>query len=152
MKLIPKEAPDRAFVQEDKSMLRQAFVKVTKSNIFEMFIMFCIIGNMLLMAITYDGSSAEYQDALEIINTAFTGIFILEATIKLIGLGPKDYFHSTWNRFDFCIVIASILEFMLELFSGSDFSLLRLGPQLIRVVRVLRVTRMFRLVRALKGI
>ena len=104
------------------------------------------------MAIAYDGSSVKYENSLENMNLAFTIIFILEAAIKLIGLGPKAYFHSKWNRFDFCIVIASILEFLLELFSGSDIRILRVGPQLIRVVRVLRVTRMFRLVRALKGI
>ena len=51
------------------------------------------------MAIAYDGSSVEYQETLENFNRAFTVIFIIEAAIKLTGLGPKAYFHSRWNKF-----------------------------------------------------
>lgn len=41
------------------------------------------------MAIAYDEASENYFFALEVINFVFTGIFIIECILKLVGLGPK---------------------------------------------------------------
>jgi hypothetical protein len=57
------------------------------------------------MAMAYDQAPATYDSTLETINLVFTCVFILEATVKLIGLGVKGYFVSNWNRFDFFVVI-----------------------------------------------
>ena len=45
------------------------------------------------MAIAYYGASDTYESVLEDINLAFTCVFILEAAMKIIGLGPQVYFH-----------------------------------------------------------
>lgn len=66
------------------------------------------------MAIIYQGASKEYVNILEIINICFTSIFMLECVIKIVGMGP-DYFKHSWNRFDFIVVIASILDILLLL-------------------------------------
>ncbi len=44
-----------------------------------------------------------------ILNYIFSFIFILETVLKLIGLGFKEYFKDKWNRFDFIIVMVSII-------------------------------------------
>lgn len=56
---------------------------------FETFIMICIILNVIVMAMSYEGSSNEYNDALENINLGFTSVFIFETLIKIISKGIK---------------------------------------------------------------
>jgi hypothetical protein len=41
------------------------------------------------MAMSYEGSSASYNDALENINLGFTSVFIFETLIKIISKGLK---------------------------------------------------------------
>jgi hypothetical protein len=121
---------------------------------FETFIMVCIMGNMLTMAVIYDEASADYTKGLEYINYAFTGIFCVEALLKLYGLTPANYFQGSWNCFDFGVVFCSLLEISLNMtvFKGGSNSLLRVGPQLARVFRILRVSRLLRLVKKLRMI
>jgi hypothetical protein len=42
---------------------------------------------MLLMAINYEGQPMVYTKALERLNYFFTGVFAIEATLKIIGQG-----------------------------------------------------------------
>lgn len=66
------------------------------------------------------------------LNVIFTGIFLIEAIIKLIGLG-YNYFKSNWNVFDFVITIASVIDVLLD-FLASDG--LPIDPTFLRVLRV----------------
>jgi hypothetical protein len=45
--------------------------------------------------------------AINYINISFTGIFALEAMIKIIAL-DKRYFLEKWNVFDFIIALISL--------------------------------------------
>lgn len=67
-------------------------------------------------------------------------MFIVEAVLKLIAYG-KSYFSNSWNKFDFSVVAASILDVILELSGGQGGGILRIA----RIMRVLRVTRILRL-------
>lgn len=72
---------------------------------------------------------------------------MIEALLKITGYG-WSYFSDNWNRFDFFVVIASILDLML-LFSNSEQSsgILSVGPQIAKLMRVLRVTRVTKLLK-----
>ena len=59
--------------------------------------MIVIFLNMIIMALSYEGSSSSYNLFLTIVNYIFTGIFIIECIIKLIAYGIRTYFHSSWN-------------------------------------------------------
>ena len=98
--------------------------------------------NTIILASRWTGMPDVYDDIAEISNLAFGVIFLIEAILKLIAYGRR-YFLDDWNRFDFSIVIASILGFILSL--GIQ-SLERLGPltTLVRSFRILRVFRLFR--------
>lgn len=98
------------------------------------------------MALVYDGASPEYNDVLEKLNLTFTIVFISEAVLKLIGMGLL-YFQDPWNRFDFFVVIASVIDLIMDYALKSGNKLLKIGPQLIRAIRVLRVARIVRLVK-----
>lgn len=64
------------------------------------------------MAVNYEGSSVEYNLALDMINYVFTGVFVIEAILKLLAFGIS-YFRNSWNVFDFCVVCASIIDILM---------------------------------------
>lgn len=65
----------------------------------------------------------------------FVVIFTLEAVLKLIGLGPTYYFYIDWNKFDFGVVIMSLIS----MFDSGSFNLTAL--RIIRVARLLRMIK-----------
>ena len=71
-------------------------------------------------------------------NIVFVVIFTFEAILKLLGYGPKYYFHEPWNKFDFTIVILSLLGFL------SSFN--------VTALRIIRVARLLRMIKASKGL
>ena len=50
----------------------------------------------------------------EQMNYIFTAIFLVEAILKLLGLGRK-YFNDPWNIFDFIIILGSSFFVSLKL-------------------------------------
>jgi len=121
------------------------------SSLLDNFIMIVIFLNMIFMALNYEGCSSGYNLFLTIVNYVFTGIFIVECLIKLLAYGIVPYFHSGWNKFDFFVVISSIVDLAVANIEGFDASFLK-SFQIIRVLRVLRITRVLRLIKSLKGL
>lgn len=67
-------------------------------------------------------------------------LFVIEMFVKMYALGPRAYYMSLFNRFDFFVVLCGILE-MIMLSVGEvtplGFSVLRC----IRLLRILKVTK-----------
>lgn len=113
------------------------------------------------MAFTYEGSSQSFDSFMDMLNYIFTAIFIAEAALKIFVFGLA-YFHTSWNKFDFFVVIASILDIALssqqeaaEIAPGGrqqSQTALSIAPQLARVLRVLRVSRVLRIANHYKGL
>ena len=82
---------------------------------------------MVQMAISFEGMSHTYEKALEYANLFFTVVFALEAALKLTGLG-LHYFASGWNRFDFVVVVSSLIDILMKQLQNSDLKFLRVGP------------------------
>ena len=80
------------------------------------------------MALSYEGMSTGYEKGLSYANLVFTAIFIMEALLKMTGLGFTGYWFSGWNRFDFFVVLTSILDLMMDLMGASFMTFLRVGP------------------------
>jgi hypothetical protein len=66
----------------------------------------------------------------------------------------RAYFLSGWNIFDFCVVMASILDIILQFAGAKDgsSSAISILPQIARIFRVLRVTRLLRMFKRFKGL
>lgn len=64
------------------------------------------------------------------------------------------YFETTWNKFDFFIVVTSLIDIAIEFASAGQEQneALSVGPQVARLLRVLRVTRVVRLAKRQKGL
>jgi len=136
--------------------LRQFCIKLaTPNNWFDMFILFCIVANSLVMAMT-DYSNVEgmmgktgdnrYEPStdgsgrnkfVEMCEYPFNIIFIIECVVKVIGLGfwgkkgSSGYIRDPWNKLDFVVVLISILGMLPGL---PNLSVLRT----FRVLRPLR--------------
>ena len=130
-----------------KSILRD----VVDSEIFENCIMAVIFLNMIIMCLSFDGCSERWTQSLKTLNYLFTSIFIVECILKILGYGIKPYFHITWNKFDFILIIISLIDWIVAGIDGIDATFLKTF-QIIRVLKVLRVSRVIRLVKALKGL
>uniref|UniRef100_H2ZHJ8 Sodium channel protein n=1 Tax=Ciona savignyi TaxID=51511 RepID=H2ZHJ8_CIOSA len=115
--------------------------KVIEHKLFESVIMLSIIINTVFLAIDHHGISPELKHALEIGNHVFTGIFTVEAIIKITALGPVEYSKTLWNVFDFIIVFISLIEVGLTVSVGTSAA-----PDLT-MLRTLRLLRVFRLAR-----
>ena len=73
----------------------------------------------------------------------FFFVFVLEALIKLVGLGGT-YFKDGWNIFDFGIVLSTGIAWIIEYFMGSN-----IGSQ-ATLLRTFRVGRLLKLANSAK--
>jgi hypothetical protein len=91
------------------------------------------------------GQDKTFVEALDWINFVFTVIFLLEAICKIIAY-RKKYFHDRWNRFDFTIVVISVLDFILTFFVSTEFLVI------ITLFRIFRIARVLRLIKSAKSL
>jgi len=120
--------------------------KISLSKNFEVMIMFCIIVNVVVLAMPYLGMSERYEEALYDAGYFFSIVYNLEAVIKIGGLGVY-FFDSPWNLFDIFIVVSSNIGMIIETF----FSELQL-TNLIVVIRALRIMRVVKLAKGNQNI
>ncbi|MES1907626.1 MAG: hypothetical protein MHM6MM_000707 [Cercozoa sp. M6MM] len=129
--------------------VRRAVFNLVTTERFEVGIAILICLNVIVMAMWTSDMSSGYDLALELTNAVLTWLFVLEAVLKIIGLGPRQYIASAWNCFDFVIVAGGVLGFFLELPFGSDSTSMPVDPTLLRVFRA---GRLLRLVKRLNGL
>ncbi|CAD8189628.1 unnamed protein product [Paramecium octaurelia] len=151
-KLIVHANPNLAMFFSPENPFRAKVFIIIKHRYFDPTILMIIVCNIVTMGLSQDDSPIAYDNALQSLNTAFTFVFITEAILKIIALGPVGYMRNSWNQFDFFVVCASILDLILQFTGNSFISFLSAGPQLARVFRVLRVTRLFRLIKSFEGL
>lgn len=84
-------------------------------------------------------------DKLNLYNDIFTFIFIGDMVVKLIGLGLRDYFADAFNKFDFLIIMFSLLEIIVGMLKVN------LSGGAISALRALRLLRVFKLARSWKS-
>ena len=89
---------------------------------------------------------------LNTINFAFSGVFILEAMLKILTSGfifdKKAYLRDYWNMIDFLIVVAAIIDIIVAASSAQESDSL----QALRSLRVLRVLRPLKAVKSLPSL
>jgi hypothetical protein len=76
----------------------------------------------------------------------------MEAILKIYALGFKGYYYNPWNRFDLFVVIISIFDILLTIFSADALGAFKVGPQIGRIFRVLRISRLLKLIKSFKGL
>jgi hypothetical protein len=144
--LISNAKPTYFEIDRPQSSRFRGFCFDLINNIFfDSAITVTILVNMVAMAIQYEDMPEKMEQTLTSINYVFTGVYILEALIKLCAYG-RNYFLSNWNNFDLFIAITSLLEF--DYFENLLASFSSQGVVIIRVFRLLRISRLFKLFRS----
>uniref|UniRef100_A0A8D8XSU1 Voltage-dependent L-type calcium channel subunit alpha n=1 Tax=Cacopsylla melanoneura TaxID=428564 RepID=A0A8D8XSU1_9HEMI len=105
-----------------------------KTQTFYWFVIVLVFFNTLCVAVAHNGQPKWLDSFLYYAEFVFLGLFMLEMFIKMYALGPRIYFDSAFNRFDFFVVCGSIFEVVWsELKSGS------FGLSVLRALRLLRI-------------
>jgi hypothetical protein len=124
MSFLKRVRPYLAFVQEPW---------------FELLIQFVILVNVVISILFTEDKRLRKDDfASTIITTIFLFIYGIEAIVKLLALGSTRYFASSWNCFDFLIVLTT-LGSLLYVWPTKDYDFS--SAELFRCLRLLRLFR-----------
>ncbi|KAK7896834.1 hypothetical protein WMY93_022159 [Mugilogobius chulae] len=100
-------------------------------------VVLCVVGlNTMCVAIVHYNQPAWLTTALYTTEFVFLGLFLTEMSLKLYGLGAREYFRSSFNCFDFgSVIVGSIFEVFWDLIKpGASF-----GISVLRALRLLRI-------------
>lgn len=94
-----------------------------------------LLNTIVLVADFY---RAAYNDDIEEgpFGIIFLCIYLVEFALKIFAFGPKGYFKSAWNRFDFFIISITIVDSVLGAFD--------LGGELTKIIVLVRILRLLR--------
>lgn len=125
---------------------RQFAFRVVQNPIFEQAVLAMILLNAVLLALRHRNMNEKLSKAVDALNQTCVAFFFLEAVIKVFGLGWKMYLKSSWDRFDFFLVIISFFTLGAAIFGGSNISSAVRSPipSFLRSLRILRAGRLIR--------
>jgi Ion transport protein len=130
----------------DHPRWRSSLFKFVTQRAFEISILGLIAFSVAVMCLEYWGMNETYRDVLDMISWICSLCFLIEALLKIGGLGTEQYFDDSWNRFDFFLVCVSIVNFSITM---SGAAALGFDP---KVLRAFRLFRMFRLLEHYEGL
>uniref|UniRef100_A0A3P8S2N8 Voltage-dependent L-type calcium channel subunit alpha n=1 Tax=Amphiprion percula TaxID=161767 RepID=A0A3P8S2N8_AMPPE len=107
-----KARPLRRYIPKNPYQYKVWYV--VNSTYFEYLMFTLILLNTICLAMQHHGQTKHFNDAMNILNMLFTGLFTVEMILKLIAFKPRGYFSDPWNVFDFLIVIGSIIDVILS--------------------------------------
>lgn len=77
-----------------------------------------IVLNIVQMGIMFENEPVLYTQLLDYSNYIFTFIFTMEAYFKLRAFSYR-YFETAWNKFDFFIVVTSLMDIIIGFTSNE---------------------------------
>merc|ERR1719342_976536 len=129
----------KRFEKWNRSM-RKKCRNICKSQWMFWLIVTLVFLNTCVLATEHHHQPEWLDNFQEYTNLFFVCLFTCEMLLKMYALGLSGYMVSLFNRFDFIVVISSILEFILvnqEIMPPLGMSVLRC----IRLLRAFKVTR-----------
>ena len=91
------------------------------------------MGNTISLGVTWYGEPKGVTYSILALNYFFSSVFILEAILKLVGLGVKPFFKDNWNVFDFTVVLVTIIAEIVSQAGGSEIGA---AVNFVRAIRV----------------
>uniref|UniRef100_A0A8K9V4N4 Voltage-dependent L-type calcium channel subunit alpha n=1 Tax=Oncorhynchus mykiss TaxID=8022 RepID=A0A8K9V4N4_ONCMY len=143
-----KARPLRRYIPKNQYQYKVWYV--VNSTYFEYLMFTLILLNTICLAMQHHGQTHSFNDAMNILNMLFTGLFTVEMILKLIAFKPRGYFSDPWNVFDFLIVIGSIIDVILSEINGGA-QLAQCRPSMADNARIsITFFRLFRVMRLVK--
>ncbi|KAI5610402.1 voltage-dependent R-type calcium channel subunit alpha-1E isoform X6, partial [Silurus asotus] len=132
-----KRGPTAYFKRKER-MLRISVRRMVKTHTFYWTVLGLVALNTICVAIVHHNQPEWLSNLLFFAEFLFLGLFLMEMFLKMYGLGPRLYFHSSFNCFDFGVIVGSIFEVIWSFFRpGMSFG--------ISVLRALRLLRIFKI-------
>uniref|UniRef100_A0A8C3IF42 Voltage-dependent L-type calcium channel subunit alpha n=1 Tax=Chrysemys picta bellii TaxID=8478 RepID=A0A8C3IF42_CHRPI len=135
-----KARPLRRYIP--KNPYQYKFWYMVNSTGFEYIMFVLIMLNTLCLAMQHYGQSKLFNDAMDILNMVFTGVFTVEMVLKLIAFKPKHYFTDAWNTFDALIVVGSVVDIAITEVNVSNNYSARISITFFRLFRVMRLVKL----------
>ncbi|XP_074859500.1 voltage-dependent R-type calcium channel subunit alpha-1E [Carettochelys insculpta] len=124
-----------SYFRHKERLLRISVRRMVKSQVFYWIILSVVALNTACVAIVHHNQPPWLTHLLYYAEFLFLGLFLLEMSIKMYGMGPRLYFHSSFNCFDFGVTVGSIFEVVWAIFRpGTSF-----GISVLRALRLLRI-------------
>ncbi|XP_026052235.1 voltage-dependent N-type calcium channel subunit alpha-1B-like isoform X3 [Carassius auratus] len=124
-----------SYIRRKEKRIRFFIRRMVKAQSFY-WIVLCLVGlNTMCVAMVHYDQPEWLTKALYLAEFVFLGLFLTEMTLKMYGLGPRNYFHSSFNCFDFGVIVGSIFEVVWAAIQpGASF-----GISVLRALRLLRI-------------
>ncbi|KAG2456248.1 CAC1B protein, partial [Polypterus senegalus] len=90
-----------SYFRRKEKRLRFCIRRMVKAQSFYWIVLCLVALNTLCVAIVHYDQPQWLSDALYFAEFVFLGLFLSEMALKMYGLGPRNYFHSSFNCFDF---------------------------------------------------
>ncbi|XP_069911005.1 voltage-dependent R-type calcium channel subunit alpha-1E isoform X11 [Oryctolagus cuniculus] len=127
-----------SYFRHKERLLRISVRHAVKSQVFYWIVLSLVALNTACVAIVHHNQPQWLTHLLYYAEFLFLGLFLLEMSLKMYGMGPRLYFHSSFNCFDFGVTVGSIFEVVWAIFRpGTSFG--------ISVLRALRLLRIFKI-------
>ncbi|KAJ0057625.1 hypothetical protein NL108_011110, partial [Boleophthalmus pectinirostris] len=123
------------FFRRKEKRVRFCIRRMVKAQSFY-WVVLCVVGlNTMCVAIVHYDQPQWLTTALYTAEFVFLGLFLTEMSLKMYGLGARNYFHSSFNCFDFGVIVGSIFEVFWDMIKpGASF-----GISVLRALRLLRI-------------
>ncbi|XP_051167257.1 voltage-dependent calcium channel type A subunit alpha-1 isoform X5 [Leptopilina boulardi] len=105
-----------------------------KTQGFYWFVIVLVFFNTACVAVEHYDQPEWLTDFLYIAEFVFLGLFMFEMFVKMYALGPRNYFESSFNRFDCVVISGSIFEVIWSAVKSGSF-----GFSVLRALRLLRI-------------
>lgn len=106
--------------------------------------MIAIVINTFFLCIDHYNKSDNLEKILDNSNKFFVIFFTVELILKITAYGFKYYWYVNWNKFDFFIVIMSLIALDETLLTQLNFN--------VTALRIIRVSRLLRMVKTSEGL
>jgi hypothetical protein len=137
------------FLLDSDNRIRVLIALVTKSQSFDMFILFLIALSSIMLALDnpLNDPESDLMRVLSLSDIILTSFFALEAVMKIISIGflfngENSYLRNGWNLIDFVVVVISIISMLIT----------SMNLKIIKIFRLLRILRPFRVISRNKGL
>lgn len=119
--------------------VRAGIRRAIKSQPFYWCVIVLVFLNTSCVAVEHYGQPQWLTDFLFYAEYVFLVLFILEMCLKMYALGVRVYFESSFNKFDFFVVMGSIFEVIWSYYKEGSFGLSVLRA--LRLLRIFKVTK-----------
>lgn len=114
---------------------------------FEHIVYVCIVANGMAMLLRVLQSADSLEERARHFSSSwdtylFLGVFLLEALLKVIGLGWAQYVSSGWNLFDLGVTLAALMGALLLLAKSAFTAVVILRP--LRLLRLFKLKKRYR--------